>query len=428
MRGLQRFNFYDVREIESYTLKVSIENGNVEKVRIDKSRGKAFRVLKNGFWGYFVGDVDERVGLKLAERNVVFEGSSDLLKVESKGNFVLKPDFLDIPIDEKVKFLRDVEGILKDDRVVSTSVSYFENVRKFRYYDSNGNEVSYEVPRIGLTISAFAKDKTLQFYSRRIMKPSGFKALRNAYDLAEEVLDVVLKLAKAIPPPSGFMNVVLDPRLAGVFVHEAFGHAVEGDHVLQGSSVLSNKLNCKVACEDVNIYDDPTMMEFGFYPFDDEGVRSERRVIVKDGILKDFLHSRETAFKLNSKPGNARAEGLKFPIVRMSNTYLDVGDYEMDELLEYADVYLIGSRGGETNPATGHFQFNAQYGYNVKDGEICEMIRDVSLSGYTLDILKDVKIGRDLSFDPGFCGKDDQIVPVSDGSPPILVRALVGGT
>jgi len=111
----------------------------------------------------------------------------------------------------------------------------------------------------------------------------------------------------------------------------------------------------------------------------------------------------------------------------MSNTYLDRGDYTMDELLESAEVYLIGSRGGETDPATGYFQFNAQYGYFVKDGEICEMIRDVSLSGNTLEILKDVRIGKDLKFDPGFCGKNDQLVPVSDGSPSILIKALVGG-
>ena len=423
--------FYDVREVESYTLKISIENGRVEKLKMNRSKGKAFRVLKNGFWGYFVGDVNEREGIALAEKNVVGKGNSDVLKIDSKGKFILKlkEDFRDLSIEEKVDFLKDVEKHLKSDKIVSTSVSYFENVRIVRYYDSYGNEIFYEVPRIGLIISAVAKDRSLQFYSKRIMKPAGFEVLSKAYDLAREVVEVLSKLVNARSPPSGVMNVIADPSLAGVFVHEAFGHAVEADHVLQGASVLANKLGKKVANESVNIYDDPTLTEFGFYPFDDEGVKAEKKVIVENGILRDFLHSRETALKLNSRAGNARAEGLKFPIVRMSNTYLDRGDYEFEELLEIAKdgVYLIGSRGGETNPATGYFQFNAQYGYIIRNGEIYEMIRDVSLSGYTLEILKDVKIGRDLRFDPGFCGKEDQLVPVSDGSPSILIRALVGG-
>ncbi|WP_457548556.1 TldD/PmbA family protein [Archaeoglobus sp.] len=424
--------FYDVRRIESYSLKISIENGRVEKVKFDESRGKAFRVLKNGFWGYFVGDVDDREGIYLAEKNAIGKGDVNVLNVSSGGKFTLKPkeDFRDVSVEEKVEFLRDVEKNLKGDKIVSTSVTYFENVRRFSYYDSNGNEVFYEIPRIGLIVSAVAKDRTLQFYSKRIMKPAGLEALKGAYDIANEVVDVVTKLVNANAPPSGDMNVVADSSLAGVFIHEAFGHAVEGDHVLQGASVLANKLGQKVADESVNIYDDPTLREFGFYPFDDEGVKAEKRTIVENGILKDFLHSRETALKFNSKAGNSRAEGLKFPIVRMSNTYLDRGQYKFDELLEIAKdgVYLVGSRGGETNPATGYFQFNAQYGYLIEGGELTEMIRDVSLSGYTLEILKNIKIGCELEFDPGFCGKEDQLVPVSDGSPHILIKALVGGS
>ncbi len=423
--------FYDVRSLKNYSFKISVENGKVEKVKLDISSGKAYRVLKNGFWGYFVGDVDEREGVRLAEKNVIGEGDSEVLEIDSRGKFTLKPkeDFRDISIEEKVDFLRDVERELVDEKVVSTSLTYFENVRTMSYRDSNGNEVYYEVPRVGLIISAVAKDRTLQFFSKRIMKVGGFEVLKNAHEVAEEVKSVVLKLVNAKTPPSGVMNVIADQHLAGVFVHEAFGHAVEADHVLQGASVLSDKIGKRVASECVTICDDPTLMEFGFYPFDDEGVESERRIVVENGILKDFLHSRETASKFDSNPGNARAEGLKFPIVRMSNTYLESGDYSFEELLEVAKdgVYLIGSRGGETNPATGYFQFNAQYGYIVKNGEIGEMIRDVSLSGNTLEILRDVKIGRELKFDPGFCGKNDQLVPVSDGSPPILIRALVGG-
>jgi len=104
------------------------------------------------------------------------------------------------------------------------------------------------------------------------------------------------------------------------------------------------------------------------------------------------------------------------------------GDLEFEELLELCKngVYLVGSRGGETNPATGYFQFSAQYGYIVKNGEISEMIRDVSLMG-TIEILKNVELGKEIEFDPGFCGKAFQTVPVADGAPPVLCRTKVGG-
>ena len=424
--------FYDIRRIESKTLKISLENGRVEKVKFDQSSGKAFRVLKNGFWGFFSGDVSDREGLELAEKNAVGKGNSKICEIKSSGKFVLKPkkDPEDISIEEKVEFLKDVEKHLRDEHIVSTSITYFENRKVFEYTDCYSNEVSYAVPRIGIVVSAVAKDKTLQFYSERIFKPAGYEVMGDiVFKMAEEVVEILKGLIKAETPPSGLMNIIVDPSLGGVFVHEAFGHAVEADHIIQGSSVLADKIGCRVADESVNIYDDPTLKEFGFYPFDDEGVKAEKRVIVENGVLKDFLHSRETAVVFSAKPGNARADGLSFPLVRMSNTYLAEGDYSFEELLEIAKngVYLVGSRGGETNPATGYFQFNAQYGYIIRNGELCEMIRDVSLSGNTLEILKDIKIGKGLEFDPGFCGKEGQVVPVADGSPPALIKALVGG-
>ncbi|RLI77082.1 TldD/PmbA family protein [Archaeoglobales archaeon] len=422
--------FYDIREVSSESLSINLENDIVEKPKYDLSMSKGFRVLKNGFWGLFFGNADDKVGLKLAEKNVVSKGDAEVVNVKSEGKFLFKAKInpKDVDIEEKINLLKEIEGVLKSSKIVSTRIAYLENVRKFSYKDSNGSEVYYEVPRIGVIIHAFAKGETLQFYSKRLLKVGGFEVFNNKpFELAEEVKDVLNKLVNAKTPPSGEMNVIMDSSLAGVFIHEAFGHAVEADHVLQNSSVVADRLNTKVADESVNVYDDPSIQEFGFYSFDDEGVKAEKKAIIENGILKSFLHSKETASKLNGKAGNARAQGVDEPLVRMSNTYIDEGNYTFDELLENAEIYLIGSRGGETNPATGYFHFNAQYGYIVKNGEIAEMIRDVSLSGNTLKILHSIKVGKGVKFDPGFCGKAGQLVPVADGAPPSLVKAFVGG-
>jgi len=427
--------FYDVRSVRTKTLTLSLENGRVERVKWDESSGKAFRVLNNGFWGFYSTseDVSDEEGIRRAKENAVGKGDASVVEVDAKDEkFVLKPKIppWDVPVEEKLKLLREIEGVLRDGHVVSTRIVYMENVREFEYRDCCGVTVRYSVPRVGIVVQAVAKGESLQMYSKRIFKPAGYEIFGdNVFEMAEEVRKVLEGLVKAKTPPSGRMNVVIDPSLGGVFIHEAFGHAAEADHVAQGSSVLAGRIGERVADEGVNVYDDPTLEEFGFYPFDDEGVRAERRAIVENGILRGFLHSRETASKLGGRPGNARAQGLDFPIVRMSNTFIGEGDFSFEELLEEAreGVYLVGSRGGETNPATGYFQFNAQYGYVIRNGELGEMIRDVALSGNTLEVLRDIRVGRGLEFDPGFCGKAGQIVPVADGSPPALIRALVGG-
>ncbi|MDI3497870.1 TldD/PmbA family protein [Archaeoglobus sp.] len=422
--------FWDIRRVENVSLNLQLENGKLEKPRYNKSTSKGFRVLKNGFWGIFEGNVADDEGLRQAEKNAFTQGDGETEEIATKGRYRMrvKRDPQDMSIEEKVELLKDLEKIIRD-VCVSTKLVYFENRRVLQYRDSCGSEVEYEVLRTGVSIMGVGKGRSLQFLSKRQMRVGGYEVLDGVDEKAYEIVEVLPKLVNALAPPSGEMSVVMDSSLAGVFVHEAFGHAVEADHVLQGATVLKGRLNEKVADESVTIIDDPTLPEFGFFPFDDEGVRAEKKVIVEDGVLKSFLHSRETAKKLGGVAGNARSQGVDVPIVRMSNTYIDTHHYSFDELLEECrdGVYLVGSRGGETNPATGYFHFNAQYGYLIKNGELAEMVRDVSLSGNTLEILRNVKIGREIEFDPGFCGKAGQLVPVSDGSPPVLCRATVGG-
>ncbi len=424
--------FEDVRTVESVSLTLTLDNGVIEKPKFELFRSRAFRVLKNGFWGFCSGEFEKEEGLKIARENVVYEGDSVVVEVSGKGSFELKPKIKheDVSLEEKVEFLKEVEMRLKGENIVSTRVVYMENVRKVEYCDSCGSELSYSVPRTGVIIQAVAKEgDNMQFCSKRILKPAGYECVEQAFELAEEVVRILGDLLKAKLPPAGEMNVVMDPVLAGVFVHEAFGHAAEADHVLQGASVLAGKLGEMIAGENVTICDDPTLQEFGFYPFDDEGVRAEKRVLVENGTLVDYMHSRETAAKLNARPGNGRAQATLEPVVRMSNTYIEAGDYSFEELLEEAKsgVFLAGTRGGETNPATGYFQFSAQYGYLIENGELGEPVRDVALSGNTLEILRNIKLGDRVEFDPGFCGKAGQLVPVSDGAPFSLVRARVGG-
>jgi TldD protein len=116
----------------------------------------------------------------------------------------------------------------------------------------------------------------------------------------------------------------------------------------------------------------------------------------------------------------------------MSNTFIAPGECSYDELIENCrdGIILIGSRGGQVDPGRGIFQFNAEYGYLIENGELSQMVRDVSLSGEILTTLHAIThIGDDLKLSPGYCGKSGQSVPVSDGAPHILLSdAVVGGS
>ncbi|MEE8357896.1 MAG: TldD/PmbA family protein, partial [Candidatus Hydrothermarchaeales archaeon] len=234
--------------------------------------------------------------------------------------------------------------------------------------------------------------------------------------------------------PSGAFDLVLDPNLTGVFIHEALGHAVEADLILQDESILKGKLGEEIASDLVTVYDDPTLEgSFGFYSYDSEGVKGEKTTLIEDGVLKSYLHSRETSSRLGQRnTGNARAQSFgNQPIVRMSNTYVKPGDHDIEELFEGIKhgIYLKGSKGGEVDTARGVFQFSAEEGFLIEEGEITKPIKDVALSGETLEILRRISaLGNDFDLSIGFCGKAGQAVPVGDGGPHIRTFATVGGT
>ncbi len=234
--------------------------------------------------------------------------------------------------------------------------------------------------------------------------------------------------------PGGRYPIVMGEKLTGVFIHEALGHACEADLVLQGDSVLEGMIGEKIADENVTIYDDPTLEnKFGSFYYDSEGVRARKTYVVKDGILREFLHSRETAFLMGKESnGKARSQGYSYPpLVRMSNVCLDPRDWKFDEIIADTKfgIYVDGSRGGQVDTGTGIFQFNAEEAYLIEKGEIKQPLRDVSFSGNILDTLKSVDaIGDTVEFSIGVCGKAGQGVPVGDGGPKTRVSSvLIGG-
>jgi TldD protein len=252
--------------------------------------------------------------------------------------------------------------------------------------------------------------------------------------LAKKAADKAIKLLGATYVPSGRFTAIADQRLAGVFAHEAVGHASEADHVMTGESVLKDKVGQRVGSDLVTLYDDSTYPGgWGTSLYDSEGVPTEKRLIIEKGFLKGYILNREAAAQLGLKPnGGARAQSfIHRPVVRMSNTYLTQGDHGLAELLEGIDygVYLKGSRGGQVDTAKGTFQFSAEEGSLIEKGQLTKPVSDVSLSGLTLETLMSIDgVANDFQMSIGSCGKAGQVVTTGMGSPHIRIRnAVIGG-
>lgn len=438
-------DFYDARVIKGTSTTIVLDNGEIEEISSNHGFGCGVRALSNGCWGYtkMEGSCDVEEAVKAAS-----ELAGDVSKASKSEPFSLVPidapqvsnlpsvkiNPLDIAMEDKVDILKELDSHARYEGISSTSAVYSESTVKVHYTSSEGLDCGFEITKVGFAITAVAARGGLYQAGRESkFGVCGFELFKGdeLFELAENAGKTAVELLNAKPAKGGHFPVILDPELAGVFAHEAVGHASEADLVLEGSSILEAKIGEEIGSPHVTIIDDPTLHEFGYYPFDAEGVQSHKNILVKNGVLESYLHSRETASKLGGKPGNCRAQGSAAPVVRMSNTYIDQGDSGFDEMLEElgSGIYLVGSRGGQVNTGEGVFQFNAEKGYVIENSEIGSLLRDVSLSGKTLEILKSVSmVGKDLKMHSGRCGKAGQLIPVSDGAPHVLVsNALVGG-
>lgn len=238
----------------------------------------------------------------------------------------------------------------------------------------------------------------------------------------------------AVPVRGGLHTVVMGPLLTGILAHEAMGHPCEGDIVL-GSAITGDLLGQRVASPLVSMVDvahtwrgSEVMMPV--YT-DDEGTPAEDAVLIERGVLKGFMHSRETAARLGMAPtGSARAYAPgDEPLVRMRNTAILPGEQTVQQLIEGVEdgYYLVATANGQADTTT-EFMFGVTLGYEIQGGRLGRAIRDTTLSGSALKVLASVDgVADDMAWEAaGYCGKKQPMV-VSSGGPTLRARAQLGG-
>ena len=253
----------------------------------------------------------------------------------------------------------------------------------------------------------------------------------------DEALAQALTNLESVAAPAGEMPVVMGPGWAGVILHEAIGHGLEGDFNRKGTSAFSGRIGERVAAPGVTIVDDGAIEQRrGSLTIDDEGTPTRRTCLIEDGILKGYLQDRLNARLMGMDPtGNGRRESFAHaPMPRMTNTFMLAGTDDPGELVERVKdgIYAKSFGGGQVDITSGKFVFSCTEAYRIRGGKIAEPIKGATLIGDGPTVLTRVKgIGNDLALDEGIgvCGKGGQSVPAGVGQPTLLIDGLtVGGT
>ena len=435
----------EIRINEGRGTGVSYVGKELESIGESSMMGGSVRALVNGGWGFVAFNDIENLPryVKMACEQATLVDNKDVSLAETGViNDVVKTqvdvDPADVSLIDKHDLCQKYNNIILSSKKVQTSsVRYVDSHSTLYFANLEGSFIVCENIFCGVSVMAMAKDgMDVQQAYNSVGDLRGYKNVENFEESCEEVTKRAVDLLSAKPVDAGKYTVIVDPKLCGVFTHEAFGHLSEADFIYENQKLREiMKIGKRFGSDQLSIVDDGTLTgEAGYNKYDSEGTPTQKTYLIKDGILTNRLHSRETAAKMNEKPtGNARAISYgSEPIVRMTNTYMESRDQTFEEMLAGVDdgIYAKGSLGGQTN--TEMFTFSAEEAYKIKDGKICEQVRDVVLTGNVFETLMNIDaIGNDrvLFGGLGGCGKGGQSpLRVSDGGPHIRIKDVtIGG-
>lgn len=429
---------------ESETTQIRYQNGALEEVHRTRSCGGNVRALVNGGWGFVsfehLDDLWDKAALAVEEARLASGEAVPLASGEAVVGSSAEParrDAATLPLERKKRVLDDYNDIiLGTGRIQNARIDYRDAKRRAIFANSEGSYIEQDRPDLSLRLTAIARENNeVQQAGLSLGSNGEFSAIEGLHERVRETSRLAAALLSAPEVRGGEYTVILDPVLAGVFAHEAFGHLSESDFVYQNRELQDiMTLGRTFGGRHLNIVDDATAPGLrGSYQYDDEGMPACRTCLIREGVLVGRLHSRETAVKMGERPtGNARAISYRFPpIVRMSNTFIENGNMSFEEMLSGVrkGLYVKNWYGGQTSLEM--FTFSAGEAYMIRDGRLAELLRPVVLTGNVFVTLNNIDaVGDDLEMNQGGgCGKGGQSpLPVSNGSPHIRIRhCLIGG-
>lgn len=343
-----------------------------------------------------------------------------------------------VELQRKVDLLRLADGCARDyDSLINqVYVAYVDEDQRVVVANSDGRYVEDRRVRTRLSINAVASlDGEKQVGSASPGASCGFEFYDDldVESHARDAAAIAVTMVRAEYAPSGKMVVVLNNAFGGVIFHEACGHGLEAYAVAQHASVFAKRMGKRIASKMVSAVDDGTLPnEWGSQTYDDEGLLTQRTLLIENGVLKSWLVDKLSGRKLGlSETGSGRRESYRYaPVSRMRNTFILPGEHDQEAMIAATEYGLFAKKmgGGSVNPATGDFNFAVQEGYLIEKGKLTRPVRGASLIGNGAVILKNIDmVGNDLELAPGMCGASSGSIPVNVGQPSLRVRDLVVG-
>jgi TldD protein len=431
------------------TFNLGLDDGKIERAIRGNDQGGGVRVFYGDTAAYaYTDDLEDHALMEAARAASAASLSSseqrhsvDLTKRENPIDVEVQKPFTEMDEKSKVDLLHQMDEIARKQspHVSSVNISLVEVHRAVWVYNSEGVWAEDDRNFIEFTVAVTAKKNgTLQRSYSGIGAQSGLELMESQSPLvlAEEVAQAAVRMLDARPAPAGEMTVVIINGWGGVLFHEACGHALEADFVANGTSIYSGLVGEKVASPIVTAIDDGTIPKRrGSLRFDDEGTPSSHTVLIENGILKEYIWDLKEARRAGREStGNGRRETFRhMPMPRMTNTYIDVGTHDPEEIIRSVKrgFYAKQIGGGQADFAQGDFVFTVTEGYLIEDGRITAPVRGATLMGNGPQVLKQIDmVGTDFAFDSGRgrCGKG-QWARVSVGQPTVRVpKLMVGGT
>jgi TldD protein len=433
---------------------VNFINGELERIRVVENAGCGIRVLVDGCWGFSSTSNISNDALKdsldqaiVAARTLARTKKNKVKGLtESKmtrGTFstsASSDNLSDINIEQKVQVAKEAEKEARSNRAVKTaSCTYRDMLDHKVIINSDGADIEIHDSKPEFSVTAIARKASQSVTAHEGVGVTGawddlFKK-KSHLEYARIASARAAKLLDARHVSGKKTTVILDPAMVGLLSHEAIGHTVEADFVLSGS-VVKDKIGTKVASDLVTLVDsgrsEIATNAGGTIIVDDEGVVAGRTAIIEKGMLKSFLHNRESAMIFGAaSTGNARAfQYSDEPLIRMRNTYIEPGVDKLNDMIrETKHGYIIkGARNGQAD-ANGEFMFGAEEVHWIENGEVKELLRGASISGNAFEVLQSVDmVGNEFQYDigTGYCGKY-QPAKVDGGGPYIRCTAIIGG-
>ncbi len=456
-------NYVEVRYHKLTESYIAMRFDRVISIGKSISEGVGVRVLVNGSLGFASTNILTREVLEKTVKEAISRAKalakqykepiefSDVKAEEAKYNVIPKVKFEDISVEEKIKAYKQLLNYLKNSLKKSKLQTFFieqvESIEKKHLITSDGANIESVIPRVmvysGYTIHSPEKGTLQRTFERG---GSGGLELLKKWDLTSTVPEEAKRLEEVLlkgkSPPKDKVDVIVGSEVVGLIVHESCGHPSQADRILgreaaqAGESFIKkDMIGKRIGSEKATVIDDPTIPgSYGYYLYDDEGVKARPKFLYKNGVINEFLHNRWTAkvFGVESNGSARAADYTSEPIIRMSNTYLKPGELSFEELLEDVKlgVYIKSYMEWNIDDLRWSQRYVGLESYLIDHGEIKGYVKYPVLEITTESFYSNIKnADKNLEFHAGTCGKGEpaQGVPVWFGGPNVKLENIVLG-